>query len=81
MDRLPEILAALAFFGLVVICPIVMMFLRHQRQMAELIHGRHSSDTVQRLEALERELRELKALKHQQAIIEDDQRELQNRIP
>ena len=75
-----KLIAASALFGMVFVCPIVMLFLRHQRLMAELFRRQSSNETLQRLEAVERELRELKALRHEQVIAEDDQQELRQRI-
>ncbi len=79
-DKIAQLVAAFAFFGLVVIVPLSMLFLRHQRAMAELIHGKASNETLQRLEILERELRELRAAKQERVLREDDQRELGHRI-
>ena len=75
-----KIIAASAFFGMVVICPLVMVFLRHQRLMTELFHGKGAKETLRRLEAVERELRELKALRHEQMLYEDDERQVRQRV-
>ena len=81
MEDLPKIIAALAFFGAIVICPLVYVFLKHQRSIAELVHGRASDESQRRIEALEREVRELRALHHRQLISEDDRQDLARRIP
>lgn len=73
---IPELLAALAFFGFIGVTPLVMMFLKHQRMMAELIHGRTTEETLRRLEIVENELRELKSARCARALREDDQRGL-----
>ncbi len=80
MEQIPELLAALAFFGAIVICPLVYLFLKHQRAMAELIHGKMANESLQRLEAVERELRELRAANQERVLREDDQQELGRRI-
>lgn len=80
MSDLPETIAALAMFGLVVVLPLVAVLLRHQRAMAEIIHRNAGDTTQQRLSMLEQELRELRALRHEQIIREDDQRELSRRM-
>lgn len=77
---IPEIIAALAFFGLMVICPLVYMLMKHQRAMAEIIHGKGANDSTQRIEALEREVRELRSALHDRIIRDDDQKELGRRI-
>lgn len=50
-------------FGLFVLVPVVAMMLRHQRQMAEIIHRRRegqADEVIARLDALQRELAEVK---------------------
>lgn len=79
MEQIPQLLAAFAFFGAIFVCPLVYLFLKHQRAMAELIHGKAASEAHQRLELVERELKELKAAHHEQVLREDDQRELGSR--
>jgi hypothetical protein len=73
---LPELIAALGLFGLVVICPLTMLFLKHQRQMAEILHGKNSGDALQRLESVEREMMTLKAAYHELALRAHEQRPL-----
>ena len=55
--------------------PIVAMLVRHQQRMAELIHGshaqQHQQQTQPEVEAMRRELSELKALVQQQTIMID----------
>ncbi len=80
LSHLPQTIASLAFFGLMVVFPITYLLLKHQRAMAELINGRASNETLVRLENLERDLRELKAASHEQAIAGDQQRDLTQRI-
>lgn len=79
-QNLPEVIAALGFFGAVVIFPITFLFLRHQRAMAELIHRGAPNDANPRIEALEREVKQLKAALHQRIIQEDDRTELSSRV-
>ncbi len=80
MDKLPEIIAACACFGLLVVVPLTMFLLRHQRQMAELIHGKNDSDTHQRLEALEREVRDLRIANTDRILREEEQRFIDQRL-
>ena len=75
----PEVIAAFAFFGAIVICPLVYMIMRHQRTIAELMHRPAGDDVFQRLHILEQEVRELKASRYEQLIREDDKRELGRR--
>ena len=79
MEQLPQVLAAFGFFGAIFICPLVFMFLRHQRAMAEVIHGRAAHETQQRLEMLERQMQALTAAHHERVLHDDDQRELHRR--
>lgn len=79
MNNLPETIAALAFFGAVVVCPLIFVLLKHQRAMAELIHRNAGDATQQRIASLEQEVRELRAARLEQLIREDDQRELTRR--
>lgn len=72
--NLPEVIAAFAFFGAVVICPLVYLIMRHQRSIAEIMHKSPSSDLLYRVEALEHELRMLRAERHERMIREDDER-------
>jgi hypothetical protein len=73
-SNIPEIIAALAFFGAIFICPLVYLMMRHQRTIAELIHRNAAGEAFQRLEALEREMRELKAQQYDQLLARDDQK-------
>ncbi len=75
----PETIAALSFFGAMVVCPLVYMLMKHQRTIAEIVHRSPQNDLAARLEAIERELRELKAVRHSDILAEDDRRELQRR--
>lgn len=65
----PEEIIGLSAVVLIFGTPMVAVLLRHQRRMAELIHARPapSADT----EVLRNEIRELKALVHQQSIAID----------
>lgn len=74
--ELPELIAALAFFGAVVILPLVFMLLRHQRAIASMIHENHSEDALKRIDALEREVRELKVAQQVRSIQATERREL-----
>lgn len=76
--NLPEIIAALGFFGAVVVFPITFLLLRHQRAMAELLHRGNTGDVQQRLESLEHAVRELRGVHYERVIREDDRRELGN---
>lgn len=58
---LPELIAAMTFFGVFALAPILYLLLRHQRVMAELIHRNASRATADKVEALEREVRSLRA--------------------
>ncbi|MBI5707688.1 MAG: hypothetical protein HZC36_11955 [Armatimonadetes bacterium] len=73
---MPEIIAALGFFGAVVVFPITFLLLRHQRSMAEILHRGNPGETQQRLEALEQTVRELRAAHYDRVIREDDRKEL-----
>ena len=77
--NLPEVIAAFAFFGAIVICPLVYLIMRHQRSIAEIMHRPAGDDVLQRLHMLEQEVRELKASRYEQLIREDDKRELSRR--
>jgi hypothetical protein len=61
LNNLPETIAAVAFFGFLVVCPLAYVFLKHQREMAAIIHGRGHDETQRRIEALEREIALLRA--------------------
>lgn len=58
---LPELIAAMTFFGVFALAPILYLLLRHQRVMAELIHKNATGATAEKVEALEREVRSLRA--------------------
>jgi hypothetical protein len=79
MSDLPEVIAAFAMFGLVVVCPLVYMLMRHQRAMAELIHGRPTLEAEQRIAALEHEVMMLRATQQQQALRDLEHKELGSR--
>lgn len=78
---LHELLAALAFFRLFGVLPIVVVLLRHQRSMAELIHRNVPNDAMQRLASLEREVRELKAERIERLLREDSRKVLGRHSP
>lgn len=59
-----------AVMGLMVLIPIVRMLTRHQRNMAELIHGKAASQNADN--AMAEELSQLRTLVHRQAIQIDD---------
>jgi len=80
MNDLPEVIAAFAMFGLVVVCPLVYMLIKHQRAMAELIHGRPTQDAERRIAALENEVLMLRSAKQEQTLRELEERELGTRI-
>ncbi|MFI5386175.1 MAG: hypothetical protein ACHQ50_08650 [Fimbriimonadales bacterium] len=80
MREIPEILAAFGFFGAIFICPLVYMMTRHQRAMAEIIHAGAANDALRRIEALEREVQELKAARRNSVLGQDDRPELGRRI-
>lgn len=80
MDEIPKFLAAFGFFGAVFVCPIVYILLKHQRAMAEIIHGNAAGEALKRLELVEAELRELKAERTERVLKDDDQRGLGERI-
>ena len=67
----PEILALLIPFGLVVVLPIVTILTHHQRKMAELYQKQSNQLPNPEIMALRQEVRELKELIHQQAIMMD----------
>ena len=80
MEReIPQMIAALAAFGCVVILPLTMMLLRHQRQMAELMR-QAPDEMLHRLQVVEEELRSLKAAHIDLVIREEDQREIRQRL-
>lgn len=78
--RLPELFASLAFFGLMAVCPIVYLLLKHQRAMAEIISGRATMEMHQRLENVERELRELRAQQNESVLRAEGHQGLTQRI-
>ena len=80
MNDLPEVIAAFAMFGLVVVCPLVYMLMKHQRAMAELIHNRPSQEAERRIAFLENEVMLLKAARQEEVLKQLEQQELGNRI-
>lgn len=60
-DFLPLLIPIIIFM-----IPIVSILTKHQQRMTELIHG--SAGNRQDVEALKQEIKELKALVHQQTI-------------
>lgn len=80
MNDVPEMLAAFSAFGLVVVCPLVFMLLKHQRAMAEILHRTGDDQTKQRLDMMEQELRQLRAGQHEILLKVDDQQALVQRI-
>jgi hypothetical protein len=79
MNHLGEVIAAASAFGLLVVCPIVFMLLRHQRAMAVLLHSQPNEDAARRIASLEQEVRELRNAQHELLIRRDDERALANR--
>jgi hypothetical protein len=77
---LPELLAAFGFFGAIFVCPLIWMLLKHQREMAAVIHGRGANEALQRVEMLEREVQALKAAHHERVLRDDDQQGLGQRL-
>lgn len=76
-----ETIAALAFFGLVCVLPIVSMLLRHQRAMAELLHRNSDApDSNARIDALEREVHYLRDQLNQRLISDDERKQLGERL-
>ena len=73
---LPETLAALSLFGVVFVCPLIFLLTKHQRAMAEILNRQGSSDTQRRIEQLEAQVQELKALQYHQILSLDEQAEL-----
>jgi hypothetical protein len=61
------IIAISAPFGLAIIA----MLIKHQQRMAELIHQHHGPVLDPRIDALQRDMAELKDLIHQQALAID----------
>jgi hypothetical protein len=80
MSKLPQLLAAMAFFGAIFVCPLVYLLLRHQRMMAEFIHRSGNNETLQRLAAMEQELHQLRAAHNELVLREEDQRVLRQRM-
>jgi hypothetical protein len=72
MDNLPEVIAALAVFGLFVVCPLIAMLMRHQRSMAELFQRGADQQTQMRIAALENELMELRARQNELILRKED---------
>lgn len=80
MNQIPEMIAAFSFFGLVFILPLVHMLMKHQRAMSEILHTGPARENQQRLEALEQEVRALRASNHELILQQDDQREVRRRL-
>jgi uncharacterized protein YceH (UPF0502 family) len=76
VQNLSEILAAFAFFGGVVIVPIVYMLLKHQRAITEVMHNAPAAESQRRIEALEHEVAQLRAMHHELIIRDDDRQSL-----
>lgn len=74
----PEVIAAFAAFGCLVIIPIVAMMLNHQRKMAALLH--HSQPNSNEVNELKFEVQRLTQLVHEQAIQNDDLRQRLNSV-
>jgi hypothetical protein len=64
----PGLVAVVLIFGL----PIVAILASHQQKMATVIHGRNQAQNPAGIEALRRELQELRNFVHQQAIVTDN---------
>ncbi|HXH59981.1 MAG TPA: hypothetical protein VNI20_01340 [Fimbriimonadaceae bacterium] len=73
-SELPGMIVAVSVFGGFVVVPMTMMLLRHQRQMAKALKGNASDETLKRLEAIERQLSEMRAAQNMQIITDDDER-------
>jgi hypothetical protein len=80
MRDFPEMIAAFSAFGVLVLCPLVFMLLKHQRAMAEIVHRGGDDLTKQRLDMMEHELRQLRAAQHEVLVKLDDQQALVQRI-
>jgi hypothetical protein len=52
--------------------PIIAILTNHQRRMAELIHGNRNNASNGDIEALRREVQELKQIVHQQTLAIDN---------
>lgn len=71
-DVLPLLIPIIIFM-----IPIVAILTNHQRKMAELLHGsRQNSLPSPEVDALRREVQELKQIVHQQTIAIDNLRQL-----
>lgn len=67
-DVLPYLIPIILFM-----IPIIAILTSHQRKMAELIHGnRANGNTNGEIEALRREVQELKQIVHQQTLAIDN---------
>ncbi|HJP83707.1 MAG TPA: hypothetical protein VJ835_09405 [Fimbriimonadaceae bacterium] len=70
-----------AFIPIVVfMVPIIAILTHHQRKMAELIHRAPQALPSPEVEALRREVQDLKALIHQQTIALDNARKLEETV-
>lgn len=56
----------------VMLIPIIAILTTHQRRMAELIHGNQANNTSSEIEALRREVQDLKQIVHQQTLAIDN---------
>jgi len=64
----PGLVAVVLIFGL----PVIAVLTSHQQKMAAIIHGRKDAHNPAEIEALRRELQDLKNFVHQQAIVTDN---------
>jgi hypothetical protein len=80
MPTFNEVVMAVGFVGAFVICPLTFMFLWHQRTMMEMMHKRTPDETLQRLEAIERQLQALTAAQQERVLKDDDRQELHRRV-
>ncbi len=80
-----EVLPAVIVPVIIFMIPIVAILTKHQQKMAELIHGKGGSGGNQEVDALRREIAELKHLVHQQTLMLDEvvgnSRQLQSSTP
>jgi hypothetical protein len=80
MNSVPQMLAAFAFFGLIFVCPLLYMLMKHQRAMTELIHRGAPDDALRRIHMLEQEVHALKVASYDQILKQDDQQDLARRV-
>lgn len=67
----PESFAAIIVPTVIFMIPIVAILTRHQQKMAELLHGK-GAGTQPEVDALRREVAELKTILHQQTMMLDE---------